>query len=54
MTMEPWRYPDRPAPISARERAIPFGPMAETEIAAGPHPSQGAANLRLPGIPDRA
>jgi len=40
MTMKPLRYPDRPAPISARERAIPFGPMAEMEMAAGPNPSQ--------------
>lgn len=33
MTMATRQNPDRSAPISARERAIPFGPMPETEIA---------------------
>jgi hypothetical protein len=33
------RYPDGPPLVSARERAILFGPMAETEIVAVPDPS---------------
>ncbi len=40
MTMAPGRHPDGPQPVSARERAIFFGPTMEMEIAAGPHPSQ--------------
>ena len=39
MTIAPRRPPEEALPISARERAILFGPMAETEIAAGPNPS---------------
>jgi hypothetical protein len=40
MTMKPLRYPDRPAPISARERPIPFGPIAEMDLAAIADPAQ--------------
>ena len=39
MTMAPQRHPDRPRPGSARERAIPIGPMAETELVVVPNPS---------------
>ena len=34
MTMATRQNPDRSAPISARERAIPFAPMAEMDMAA--------------------
>ena len=40
MTMAPQRHPEKQRPVSARERAIPFGPMAETEIVAVPDPSK--------------
>ena len=33
MTMVKQRDPEKPRPVSARERAIPFAPMAETKIA---------------------
>ena len=39
MTMAPERQPDGPPPVSTRERAIPFGPMAEIDMAAIPLPS---------------
>lgn len=39
MTMAPQRHPEEALPVSARERAILFGPMAETEIVAVPVPS---------------
>lgn len=34
MTMAPQRRPEEPLPVSARERAIPFDPVAEMETAA--------------------
>lgn len=40
MRMATGRDDDEAPPISARERAIPFGPMAETEIVAVPDPSK--------------
>ncbi len=40
MTMAPRREDDDAPPILARERAIPFGPMAETEIMAVSDPSK--------------
>ena len=39
MTMTTRRHPEEALPISARERAILFGPMAKMETAAGPNPS---------------
>ena len=39
MTTVPRRQPEETLPVSTTERAIPFGPMAEMEIAAGPNPS---------------
>lgn len=38
MAMAPRRQPEEAMPVSARERAILFGPMAEREIAAVPDP----------------
>ena len=40
MTMAPRRHLEEALPVSARERAILFGPMAEMDIAATPDPSQ--------------
>ncbi len=40
MRMATGRDDDEALPISARERAIPFGPMAEMDLAAIPDPSQ--------------
>ena len=39
MRMATGRDDDEAPPISARERAIPFGPMAETELVVVPNPS---------------
>lgn len=41
MTMAPQRHPEEALPFSARERAIPFGPIVEMEIAVGPDTSDG-------------
>lgn len=41
MTTATRRHPEEALPISARERAILFAPMAEMEIAAVPDPSRG-------------
>ena len=38
MTMAMRRHPEKALPVSARERAILFGPVAEMEIATGPNP----------------
>ena len=40
MTTAPQRHPEKQRPVSARERAIPFGSMAEMHPAAIPDPSQ--------------
>ena len=40
MTMAQRRHPEEALPVSARERAIPFGSMAEMHPAAIPDPSQ--------------
>ena len=40
MTMVKQRDPEKPRPVSARERAIPFAPIAEMDLAAIPDPSQ--------------
>ena len=40
MTMAMGRDAVEAPPISARERAIPFAPMAEMDLAATPDPSQ--------------
>jgi hypothetical protein len=47
MTMAPWRHLQEAPPISARERTIPFGPIAETEMAAVSDPPNVQRNLRL-------
>jgi hypothetical protein len=47
MTMAPRRHPKKALPISARERAIPFGPIAETEMAAVSDPPNVQLNLRF-------
>lgn len=47
MTMAPRRHPEEALPISARERAIPFGPIAETEMAAVSDPPNVQLNLRF-------
>lgn len=39
MTIAPLRHAEEALPVSARARAILFGPMAETEIVAVPDPS---------------
>ena len=44
MTMAPQRHPDRPRPVSARERAIPIALIAEMDLAAIPDPSQVQQN----------
>lgn len=44
MMFAPRRPHEEARPVSARERAIPFGPIAEMEIAARPHPSQAQPN----------
>ncbi len=51
MKTAPRRYPDWPAPSSAGERAIPFGPIAEMEIVTGSdtpheHPTAGSRAFR--------
>lgn len=40
MTRAPQPHPDRPPPVSARARAVPFAPMAKMGLAAIPDPSQ--------------
>ena len=47
MTMAPGRHPEEALPISARGRAIPFGPIAETEMAAVSDPPNVQLNLRF-------
>lgn len=44
MMMAPRRYPDRPAPVSDRERAIPFGSVAKMETAATLDRARGQQN----------
>ena len=44
MTMVPRRHPEEALPVSARERAIPFAPMAEMQIAVGPDTSHVQLN----------
>jgi len=44
MTMATRRHPEEALPISARERAILFGPIAEMEIAVGPDTSDAQPN----------
>ena len=41
MTMATLRHPEEALPVSAREPAIAFGPIAEMEIAVGPDTSDG-------------
>lgn len=40
MTIVKQRDPEKSRPVSARERAIPFAPIAEMDFAAIPDPSQ--------------
>jgi len=40
MTMVKQRDPEKPRPVSARERAIPFAPVAEMDLAAIADPAQ--------------
>ena len=40
MTMAQRRHPEKQRPVSARERAIPFGPIAEMDLAAIADPAQ--------------
>ena len=40
MTMVKQRDPEKPRPVSARERPIPFGPIAEMDLAAIADPAQ--------------
>lgn len=40
MTMVKQRDPEKPRPVSARERAIPFAPIAEMDLAAITDPAQ--------------
>ena len=47
MTMVKQRDPEKPRPVSARERAIPFAPVAETEMAAVSDPPNMQRNLRF-------
>ena len=44
MTMAPQRPPEEARPVSARERAIPFAPIAEMNLAAIRDPSQVQQN----------
>ena len=44
MRMATGRDDDEAPPISARERAIPFAPIAEMDLAAIPDPSQVQQN----------
>ena len=47
MTMAPRRHPEEALPVSVRERAILFGPIAETEMAAVSDPPNVQLNLRF-------